>query len=843
MSIRKIQAEASGYELHREKSFWAIVAPQVGQNLFPDPSWENPTSANLGNPGWVNDGATVALETTSATHGSQCIAITPTGGNFGAYFQDHNNTYLNLSYNTPYTWSLDFKGVAGVPYRAIVRSQGFGQFATGSTIFIGSATGQWQHLKTTFIINDPTGPYDLEFEILADGGGTGAAYKFYTDSWQIEAGSIETSYMDGDQPGCTWDTSIAHFSPTTRSRFGPGGKILNFKTDFNFSIYEEDATGLLPLENQYTPLGLENGDQLDRTSIKRRLIILTGAFEGDKLADIKAKKKALEAIVTPDVITGTPAALLLRYQLLDDTGAVYKTLDVPVTYISGLEGKTTNILQERATLIFSEDNPPQIREYFPTITALGPGLVQAVGGNPYWRFKRNPRTGWTGAPTMSNNVADGSLQEWVYNFDKSGHVYAGLGNNASAGNFTIDGVRYLNTNHNVRAILVLPNGTTWVGGQFSTPYAFLGFSTNPFSVGFTAAAPAFNNSVWALVQDNLGNIYAGGDFTSPGTRLAKLTPPNTWAALGTGANNTVRGMLALPDNTILIYGIFSTMNGITVNGVCKYNPTTNTFSAMGTGVTQGGPVGQVFAAAVGKDGRVYIGGIFDTAGGVAANNIAVWNGSQWLPLGRGLDAAVTGLVMDRSGVLWVGGIFSNVGTGAGAAYGITNNLVKWNGSNFLPAGLEAVAQSNGFRLGLDLTDSLLVASSVSATSFRYEQTTTLNNSGTAGVQPKLLITGDSRIRSIFNYTTGKGIYFDYTLQAGEILTIEFTNPGVTISSNVSLVGIAGPTPKRVIPGSALSSFGLIPGDNLIGVQFNTGTPANQSVKAIYYPTHLSFNVT
>jgi hypothetical protein len=43
-----------------------------------------------------------------------------------------------------------------------------------------------------------------------------------------------------------------------------------------------------------------------------------------------------------------------------------------------------------------------------------------------------------------------------------------------------------------------------------------------------------------------------------------------------------------------------------------------------------------FAAAVSNTGDVYVGGFFTSAGGVAANYIARWNGTEWSSLGSGV---------------------------------------------------------------------------------------------------------------------------------------------------------------------------------------------------------------
>jgi len=54
-------------------------------------------------------------------------------------------------------------------------------------------------------------------------------------------------------------------------------------------------------------------------------------------------------------------------------------------------------------------------------------------------------------------------------------------------------------------------------------------------------------------------------------------------------------------------------------------------------------------------GRLYVGGEFTTAGGLAANHIARWSDSAWSNLGAGADSNIHALALDSSGNLYAGG--------------------------------------------------------------------------------------------------------------------------------------------------------------------------------------------
>jgi len=71
-----------------------------------------------------------------------------------------------------------------------------------------------------------------------------------------------------------------------------------------------------------------------------------------------------------------------------------------------------------------------------------------------------------------------------------------------------------------------------------------------------------------------------------------------------------------------------------------------TWSLLGSGVEYGPAPGytEVYALTV-YDNKLIAGGIFTTAGGVGAVNIAAWDGSTWSPLGSGMNSPVYALAV------------------------------------------------------------------------------------------------------------------------------------------------------------------------------------------------------
>ncbi|MBL8861445.1 MAG: hypothetical protein JNK02_05480 [Planctomycetes bacterium] len=111
--------------------------------------------------------------------------------------------------------------------------------------------------------------------------------------------------------------------------------------------------------------------------------------------------------------------------------------------------------------------------------------------------------------------------------------------------------------------------------------------------------------------------------------------------------------------SLYIGGTFSAVGGIPAASVARWNGTT--WSSTGANMTTflGGP-GAVWAFAV-HGGSLYAAGVFATAGGVPAANIARFDGTSWAPLpGGGTDGEVHALA-SYQGQLYVGGFFSNSG--------------------------------------------------------------------------------------------------------------------------------------------------------------------------------------
>ncbi len=243
----------------------------------------------------------------------------------------------------------------------------------------------------------------------------------------------------------------------------------------------------------------------------------------------------------------------------------------------------------------------------------------------------------------------------------------------------------------VRALAVIGNNV-YVGGLFTTAGGVLRLGLakwNTVSSSWSSLAGGINGDVESFAIRGT-DLYVGGDFsfatnTGPpavkANRIAKWdTLSSTWLALGPGLTNSAGGayvaaLAVMNDTNVFAGGVFTKAGSLTVNNIARWDTTTLSWSALGSGMSGPG-TGPVFALAV-SDTNLYAGGDFTAAGPTTAFRIAKWNGSHWSPLGDGMNSTVYSLAVNTNGV-FAGGSF----TGAGV---INTNLSsffrigKWDG--------------------------------------------------------------------------------------------------------------------------------------------------------------------
>lgn len=276
-----------------------------------------------------------------------------------------------------------------------------------------------------------------------------------------------------------------------------------------------------------------------------------------------------------------------------------------------------------------------------------------------------------------------------------GQLYAG-GNFTSAGGVPANRIARWNgaswaalgsgANNTVSAIGVL-DGRVYISGGFT-------------SVGGASALrfAVWNGSAWSAIGTGLNgspnrirvagtNLYVGGEFTQADELLVNhvaVWNGTDWTALGqSGRANGVAGVvtavraIASSGNDVYVGGLFTGVGRIRANRIARFDGTN--WHPLGSGLrgTNASFSSGTAVNAIAVDGPiVYAGGIFTNAGGVAAANIARWNGSAWSALGAGVPGSVSAIAV-RGGDVFVGGTFT-----MNTADGLAFNIARWDGVNW-----------------------------------------------------------------------------------------------------------------------------------------------------------------
>lgn len=329
----------------------------------------------------------------------------------------------------------------------------------------------------------------------------------------------------------------------------------------------------------------------------------------------------------------------------------------------------------------------------------------------------------TAGSATANNFAEWNAQGWVTTGDALNgdvRVLAELdlgGANGeqlyAGGAFTAGGSTTLNRigvwngqawsslgagmNAPVEALAVFDDGAgggpaLYAGGEFATAGGVAASGIAKWdgqgwsSLG-AGVAPGYVTALAAYDDGSGSALFVGGGFGSAGglaaPRIAKWDG-QSWSPLGTGIGAgvafgpgaSVHSLAVFDDGTgsgaqLYVGGHFTSAGGVATPHLAKWNG--QTWSAVGGGIALGSSTLANFVdtltvgSLAGSAPRLFVGGRFAAAGGVAVKNVATWNGQVWSALGAGLDGDVTALAMfDDGGVhgpsLFAGGSFYSVGS-------------------------------------------------------------------------------------------------------------------------------------------------------------------------------------
>jgi uncharacterized delta-60 repeat protein len=181
----------------------------------------------------------------------------------------------------------------------------------------------------------------------------------------------------------------------------------------------------------------------------------------------------------------------------------------------------------------------------------------------------------------------------------------------------------------------------------------------------TAFHPNTNSDVYAISVQPDGKILIGGSFTTVAgiarTRLARLNEDGSLdRSLNANANGTVYSLVLQPDGKILIGGNFTIVNGVTRRFIARlnkdgaldlnFNPNAN---------------GIVYSTSMCSDNKIVIGGNFTNVGGLTRNYCALLNSEGVVDSVFNPDVSLTvyTTLAQSDGSMLIGGGFDTVGGG------------------------------------------------------------------------------------------------------------------------------------------------------------------------------------
>ena len=353
---------------------------------------------------------------------------------------------------------------------------------------------------------------------------------------------------------------------------------------------------------------------------------------------------------------------------------------------SGLGGQAPTI----ADLEADENGSLYITGQFETVGDLPAPLIARWDGSAWSDLAPGTRQGWFegesaaffdlfvsqrgdlyagGSFTTIDSVEAHNIARW------DGKTWSALGTAGGNG-----------VNERVYAISVDEQEQVFLGGYFKQAGGqpanhFAMWDGSTWSTWMEGKQTGLNGMVSALVVDPSGDLYAGGYFTTAGN-----TPANhiarwdgqAWQDLSGGTDSAVHALALDENGRLYAGGEFTTAGGTAVSAVASWDGAT--WRALGSGMGSDHSVPYVWALAVDAQGNLFAGGDFTTAGGAAASYIARWDGTEWSPLGKGMDDQVTALRLDPQGNLYAVGWFSHAGDVE------ANRIARWDGSTWSALG-------------------------------------------------------------------------------------------------------------------------------------------------------------
>jgi uncharacterized delta-60 repeat protein len=320
---------------------------------------------------------------------------------------------------------------------------------------------------------------------------------------------------------------------------------------------------------------------------------------------------------------------------------------------------------------------------------------------------------------------------------------------------TIDSEFSINTNGNVYALAVQPDGSLLLGGSFSTVWSRGSITSTRNNVARFAPGsdalldagfdPGLNAEVDAFAFQLDGKVVIGGKFTraQPAgssvalirNRLVRLNQEGSVdATLQLDAAGRVLASVQQPDGKIVIAGSFTSVGGATHDYVARLNADGSVDSTFNPDFN-----GRVFTLVLQSDGKVIVGGDFTTIGGETRNHLARLNpiGTIDSEFNPNIDGQVGVIALQSDGKILVGGSFNNVQPIGATTFAVRPNLLRLTTTGTLDTAFHPNPNSSISALAVQSDGKILVAGGFTAFTPDVDLTpvTTTTNGTTTTTSP------------------------------------------------------------------------------------------------------------
>ena len=569
----------------------------------------------------------------------------------------------------------------------------------------------------------------------------------------------------------------------------PGASAACSLSDLGIRVLAVTGTGMPPVRHQNYELPMQPGAGIQGYATRPRNIGMSlGLFGGTSLCEYHDVREAFESLVEHQGEGEAPSPAYLRYTISSST------IEIPVYYRGGMDGMLGPGANEKARVALTAYNP-----YFRDISetqnelTLNETITTApvIGRIDYL---------WSGlgSPALSSGAVTGQN---VYCALKAsdGRLYIGGDFSLTASENTGFAYRELDGTwtptpspmHVVYELFESADGDIWIantcGPNIFTPSS----STFTQPDGGVDLISGSTGECYAFAVDPFtGHMYVGGKFNKVGSSASvaacgvAVWTGAAWESVGTGCaiqvsgvfgvtHQIVRALTMSPTRELYAGGLFNIVNdGTSQTTACyiaKYDLSTSLWSTVDSACY--GADSQVWALDTDAAGRLMVGGQFENIGGVAASNIAMYEGNQFVNIGDADNTCYSVRAVD-AGEVWWSGPFQDIGNAT------VCGLAMWNYSEYVPPAI-SISTGAGYYIGWDVKSScdiflcLTPAADIVAT---YAASHSFNP-GTADVWPTIKITGSGYLHDIVNATLARRMVFDKVfINTGETVTIDL-NPG------------------------------------------------------------------